>query len=620
MNPAVVVVQGGTNFPHDDALRTEFLSRRPATDGHIEYEGEVSFANLVRRVLDARDGGPRVFDAPIEGILFLEPSTRGSTSPVLIKSKAPERLRDLDVIPSPYLNGMLEHFFDGRLTPFIETNRGCPFRCSFCHTGADYFNKMNSFSIERVREEIFYIAPRAAELKVSNLHIADTNFGMFPRDREICEALFETQQKFGWPRQVMATTGKNSKERVIEITGILGKIFSVNMSVQSMDEGVLKNIRRSNIKLDHYMEINKHLSLSGRSTKAELIIGLPGETRETFLNGVEAVIESNASSVTIYTLMLLNGTEFKEPEYRKKFGIEGRFRIVPLNFGDYDGERVLDYEEVCVQTNSMSFADYLFLRGFALIVESIHNGRPFEELFRYALALGVKRASFLRRLYESLARAPESIRSLYADFMGETEGELWASEDALRAHYKDEVNYQKLRRGEVGGNLIYKYKSKSVAFQAGDWIRYLVAELRMLAAEKLQGEALANAAIEIDTISAFCEARIEGLLNAEGNIAPLDLLLKHDVPAWLRAPEGTALGSFKFTQSQKYRFYYTEEQLRTREDQFRRYGTDVNALSKIVTRISNLESLFRHVDSADGNEELYVDTDVDRYTRYTLAN
>ena len=366
VNPAVVVVQGGTNFPHDDALRTEFLSRRPATDGHIEYEGEVSFANLVRRVLDARDGGPRVFDAPIEGILFLEPSTRGSTSPVLIKSKAPERLRDLDVIPSPYLNGMLEHFFDGRLTPFIETNRGCPFRCSFCHTGADYFNKMNSFSIERVREEIFYIAPRAAELKVSNLHIADTNFGMFPRDREICEALFETQQKFGWPRQVMATTGKNSKERVIEITGILGKIFSVNMSVQSMDEGVLKNIRRSNIKLDHYMEINKHLSLSGRSTKAELIIGLPGETRETFLNGVEAVIESNASSVTIYTLMLLNGTEFKEPEYRKKFGIEGRFRIVPLNFGDYDGERVLDYEEVCVHTNSMSFADYLFLRGFAL--------------------------------------------------------------------------------------------------------------------------------------------------------------------------------------------------------------------------------------------------------------
>ncbi|MBI4191185.1 MAG: radical SAM protein [Betaproteobacteria bacterium] len=619
-NPAAVVVQGGTNFPHDDALRIEFLLRRPATDAHIEYEGEVAFANLVRRVLDAREGGRTVFDAPIEGIIFIEPSTRGSASPTLVKTQAPARLRNLDVIPSPYLNGMLEHFFDGRLTPFIETNRGCPFRCSFCHTGADYFQKMNSFSIERVREEIFYIAPRAAQLKVSNLHIADTNFGMFPRDREICEALYETQQKFDWPRQVMATTGKNAKERVIEITGILGKMFSVNMSVQSMDKGVLENIRRSNIKLEHYIDINKHLSEAGRSTKAELIIGLPGETRESFVNGVEAVIESGASSVTIYTLMLLNGTEFKEPDYRRRFGIEGRFRIVPLNFGDYDGGRVLDYEEVCVRTNTMSFADYLFLRGFALIVESIHNGRPFEELFRYALSLGIKRATLLRRLYESLARAPETIRALYADFMAETEGELWASEDELLEHYKDEVNFQRLRRGEVGGNLIYKYKSKSVAFQAGDWIRYLVAELRMLAGERLQDDALAVAGTEIDTISAFCQARIEGLLNSRGNTEPVTLLLRHDVPAWLRSPEGTALSTFQFNQPRAYRFYYTDEQLRTREDQFRRYGTDVNALSKIVTRISNLESLFRNVEGADGTEELFADTDVDRYTRYTLAH
>ena len=619
-NPSVVVVQGGTNFPHDDALRMEFLLRRPATDGHIEYEGEVAFANLVRRVLNARDGGPKVFEAPIEGFIFIEPSTRGSASPVLVTAQAPARLRDLEVIPSPYLNGMLEHFFDGRLTPFIETNRGCPFKCSFCHTGADYFQKMNSFSIERAREEIFYIASRAAEWKISNLHIADTNFGMFPRDREICEALFDTQQKFGWPRQIMATTGKNNKERVIEITGILGKMLSVNMSVQSMDEGVLQNIRRSNIKLDHYVEINKHLNKAGRSTKAELIIGLPGETRETFLRGVEAMIDSSASSVTIYTLMLLNGTEFKEPDYRRRFGIEGRFRIVPLNFGDYDGERVIDYEEVCVQTNTMSFTDYLWLRGFSLIVESIYNGHPFEELFRYALSLGVKRAAFLTRLYESLERSPETIRTLYAEFMGETEGELWNSEDALRSHYKDDVNYQRLRRGEVGGNLIYKYKSKSIAFQAGDWIRYLVAELRLLAAERLQGDFLKVAETEINTIFAFCAARIEGLLNAAGNTEPLTLLLNHDVPAWLRAPEGAELGSFRFERPRSYKFYYTEEQLRTREDQFRRYGTDVNALSKIVTRISNLESLFRNVDSADGTENLFADTDVDRYTRYTLAH
>ena len=46
----------------------------------------------------------------------------------------------------------------------------------------------------------------------------------------------------------MATTGKNSKKRVMEIRSILGKMFSVNMSLQSMSETVLANIKRANIR------------------------------------------------------------------------------------------------------------------------------------------------------------------------------------------------------------------------------------------------------------------------------------------------------------------------------------------------------------------------------------
>jgi radical SAM superfamily enzyme YgiQ (UPF0313 family) len=618
-NAKVVVVQGGTNFPHDDGQRIEFFLRRPATDGHIEFEGETAFANVVRRVLEVRGTGTPVFGAPIEGLTFIEPSSRKSGAPILVKGELPARLRDLDVIPSPYLNGMLEQFFDGRLTPFIETNRGCPFKCSFCHTGSDYFQKINSFSIDRIRDEISYIAPRAAELGISNLHIADTNFGMYQRDRDICEALYDVQQKFGWPRQVMATTGKNNKERVIEITSMLGRMFSVNMSAQSMNQGVLENVRRSNIKLDHYVEINKHLMESGRSTKAELIIGLPGETRESFISGAEAIIDSGASTLGIYTLMLLDGTEFKDPSYRQRFGIEGRFRIVPLNFGDYDGQRVLDYEEAGVRTNSMSFEDYLYLRGYALIIESIHNGRPFEEFFRYALTFGIARSAFLRRIFDAIPRAPDSIRTLYADFMGETEGELWVSEDELVRHYQDDENFLRLRRGEVGGNLIYKYKSKNIVIEADAWIDFLAVELLKLAAERLRDNGREAVRAEVGAIAAFCRARMKGLLDAEGDIAPLTLLLDHDVPAWLRAPERAALRDFRLADPRAYRFYYTDEQLRTREDQFRRYGTSVNALSKIVTRVSNLESLYRKVDTADGRQELFADSETDGFTRYTLA-
>ena len=159
--------------------------------------------------------------------------------------------------------------FEKKVPSLHLANRGCPFTCSFCHTGSDYFHKLNKFSGERVKEEIYYVAKKANKLGMTNLLMADVNFGMYPQDSKTCEFLVESKKKYGWPLQVMATTGKNSKQRVMEITGILGNMFSVNMSMQSMDNQVLENIKRSNIKLDHMVAINDHLREKGRSTKAE---------------------------------------------------------------------------------------------------------------------------------------------------------------------------------------------------------------------------------------------------------------------------------------------------------------------------------------------------------------
>jgi hypothetical protein len=203
--------------------------------------------------------------------------------------------------------------------------------------------------------------------------------------------------------------------------------------------------------------------------------------------------------------------------------------------------------------------------------------------------------------------------------MGETESELWISEDELVKHYQDEENYQRLQRGEVGGNLIYKYKSQNIVFEAEAWIDFLSVELNALATERLQNDVQKDVPAEISALAVFCRARMKGLLDVEGDTSPLTPVLDHDVPAWLRAPEGSKLRDFRLSNPRVYKFYYTEEQLQTRDDLFRRYGTTVNALSKIVTRVSNLESLYRKVDAADGTQELFTDSEVDGFTRYTLA-
>ena len=50
-------------------------------------------------------------------------------------SSSVERIKDLTEIPSPYLEGKLDEFFDGKLQPTIQTTRGCPFACTFCVEG-----------------------------------------------------------------------------------------------------------------------------------------------------------------------------------------------------------------------------------------------------------------------------------------------------------------------------------------------------------------------------------------------------------------------------------------------------------------------------------------------------
>ena len=225
---------------------------------------------------------------------------------------------------------------------------------------------------------------------------------MFPRDKDICKALVEMQKKYNWPSTVVSTTGKNNKERVIDVTSILGNTFSVTMSAQSMDEKVLNNIKRSNIKLEDYTAINKHLRNVGRSTTAELIIGLPGETKKSFTKGVKEVIDSGVNRATIYTLMMLYGTEFKDPNYRSSFGMRGKYRIVPLNLGEYEKVKIFDYEEVCIENRDMSFKDYLDLRQLSLLIESVYNNQTFDAFFRYASSIGISQSNFLFHIFKNM--------------------------------------------------------------------------------------------------------------------------------------------------------------------------------------------------------------------------
>ncbi len=620
LNPKCIVLQGGTNFPHESDQQKEFLLNRPSTDIYALYEGERSALNVVQRYLDTRKDLNTFFNNPIDGCVFIDPKTR-ENKPVLITGKYLERIKDLDEIPSPYLNGMLDKFFDGKLTPFLETNRGCPFTCSFCHTGANYYHKLNKFSQNRVKSEIEYIGKKSNQLGITNLHMADVNFGMYPQDKLVCEYLLESKNKFGWPLQIMATTGKNSKKRVMEITSVLGNMFSVNMSLQSMSETVLENIKRSNIRHEDMIAVNNHLRAAGRSTKAELIVPLPGETKKSFIDGLNTVLDSNASSVTIYTLMMLHGTEFKTPAFREKYQYNGKYRIVPLNFGEYDGKKMFDVEEVGISTKDLNFDDYLSLRSIALMVESLHNGKPYEEFFLYAKQFKIKSATFLNFLYDNIDQAPVSVKTVFNDFINETKGELWDSEKDLIKFYEDEKNYKLLKEGKVGGNLIYKYKSKSLTVAKVGWIDFISDQLVKYIQNEFLGINISEIKKEIEEIKMFTTLKMQSLLESGSKLETVKHEFKYDVLEWIDQLGIKKFSDFKLKDKKCYYFEFTKEQVNNRNDYFERYGKDINALSKIVTRISNLESQFRKIRSSEIKtpRDIYKKT-TELFTKYALSN
>lgn len=466
-NPATLTLLGGPNWPLVSSVQEEYLRTRKHVDAFVEgptYEGEQAFLNLIERFVDVGQSVEGIYDGPVEGVAWIHPQTNEF-------QKAPEleRIRDLDSIPSPYLSGLMDPFFDTGYFPLLQIARGCPFTCAFCNSGVRGNNKAYAHSVENVIADLDYIAKRVKP--EVTLCFADDNFGMYERDVEIADHIGRLQRDHDWPRYIRTTTGKNRGERIIRVMRKVNGALPMTSAVQSLNPEVLKNIKRDNIKLETYQELQEELRSLGMQSYGELILCLPGETKASFMDSVEKLLDSGSKRISAHQLMLLHGAELSNPDSRERFGFKTRHRVVARNIGDYTDEPIIEVEEMVVETPEFSYADYLDTRVFHLLVTIFHYEGNFEEAFELAKAYGMSGFELSRALHASIDQAPEELRKVIDEFLVESEDELFETREACLtwAH----KNYKGLVDGTIGGNLLSKYSMIGRFYATGGALEFL---------------------------------------------------------------------------------------------------------------------------------------------------
>ena len=331
INPNCTIVFGGAHVPD---FSEDFFKDHPYVDFIVHGEGEI----VLEEFLTAYMGDKNYSD--VKGLETKE-----------FRNPPQNRINDLDSLPSAYLTNTVWDLVDKidgiNWIAGWETNRGCPYQCTFCDWGSATFTKVRKWEESKIFKEIEWFG----ENKIPYIDCCDANFGIFQeRDFRIAKKLKEVALKTHYPDRVRPAWAKNSSEKIIPIAKELqeGDILgAVTLAVQSLDSNTLDIVKRANIKFDAFSELAEIFRNNGIPTYTELIMGLPGETLETFKDGLENIAQTKVDTVFIYNCSILPNAPMNAPEYKEKYKIKSvRSPIMLVHSSIHNRGSHQEYEDI----------------------------------------------------------------------------------------------------------------------------------------------------------------------------------------------------------------------------------------------------------------------------------
>ena len=451
--PGVLIIFGGPHVPHDAG---RFLQEHPYINATVRGEGEITFTKLLLAYLNGHSF------SSVKGISY-----RDLVLKKIVQTEDRPPTEDLDSLPSPYLTGLYDYLVKDtgngiEYQAIFESNRGCPFGCSFCYWG-NAERRVRRFATQRLQDEVMWFG----ENKIAFVFSADANFGMYRWDVATAQMIVATKATFGFPQAFRCCYGKNAEDRIFQIAKLLeeaGLSKGVTLSFQSTNKETLRNIGRSNIKLETYRSLQARYHRDKIPVYTELILGLPGETFDSFTNGIEEILQAGLhDQIGIFICTILPNTDMSDPAYAVLHGIRTkRIALIEPHASPKNGE-VLEYEDICIGTDTMPVEDWQRAAKIGWITQVLHGyklgffmsmylynqfGVRFTDLYKYILTQGVNPDRF-PVIAEEIAYFDEFLQAVLAGqpqcvFLDEFGDISWQIEEAslLRISGKLEEFYQ----------------------------------------------------------------------------------------------------------------------------------------------------------------------------------
>ena len=320
-----------------------------------------------------------------------------------------KRLQDL-AIPSPYLTGVFDQI--QRENPGVlwamslETNRGCPYSCTFCDWGGTTYSKVKRFALEKVQAELDWAMTHG----VVYIFVADANFGIFrERDTEIAHMIRYAIDNSPI-ESINIQYAKNSTDTVFEIAKIIGPYNrGITVAVQSMNDSTLDAIKRRTLETNDIEYVMRLSQEHGVTTYTDLIVGLPNETVDTWRNGINQLLElGQHSNIEVWFAQLLPNAELASAESRRQYGITSvqAKDFLSLN-QSRDRANIAEYSEIVSSNNTCTTEQIADNYLYAWMIIHFHIDGYSQLIARYARTVrGVTYRQFYDSLYERVRADP----------------------------------------------------------------------------------------------------------------------------------------------------------------------------------------------------------------------